>query len=154
MRRNSHNRASSVRSQNVIRNPDWNLRSVYRINSVASCKDSCFVLVQVSALKVGFFCGLFNISFYCRFLFWSCEFLKHFVFRRHYHVSAAKKRVGSCCVYFQIFSASVSVFASDFKFNFRTARFSNPVFLHELYTFRPVKQIKIFKETFCVIGDF
>src|SRR3989338_10979849 len=42
----------------------------------------------------------------------------------------------------------------DFKNSFRTIAFSNPISLHCLYSFRPVKFVYFFQKFLCVICNF
>ena len=70
------------------------------------------------------------------------------------HVCGAKKRVASSCVDAQFFVGCLSVLVGHGKVNFGADGLSDPVSLHDLYAFGPVKLVKVLQEALGVFGDF
>ena len=139
--RNCHNCTRSIRNKDVICNPYRNELSVYRIDCVASAENAGLVLVQIRSFKVRFFCRKFNIFFNKSFLFRRSKLLYKRVFRRNNHICCAEQRITARCVYSKLLVSRVTVLVRYGERNFCTGRFSNPVALHKLYAFRPVKRV-------------
>ena len=69
------------------------------------------------------------------------------MFWTYNHVCGTKECVASCGVNCKGCVCGFSVFVCNCKVYFCTFRLTDPVFLHELYAFRPVKSIKIIIDT-------
>ena len=152
--RYSHNCTCSVRNQNVICNPDWNEFSVYRVYCIASAEYTGFIFCKVCTFKIRLLCSFFLIFLYSLCLLRSCDCRNDFVFRRNNHVSCTKQSITASCVNCKLIICRLSVFIGYCEYNFGTCRFSNPVVLHCLYTFRPIKFIKVVIQAVCIFSNF
>ena len=149
---NCHDCACTVRNKNVVCNPNRNLLSVYRVNGIASAKDTSLFFCKVRALKVALLCGAFNVCFYGSLLFCGCKLCNKGVLRGNNHVCGTKKCVAPCGVYAELFPCGGASFCNG-KVNFCTFAASNPVLLHKLYAFRPVKFIQALDKLVCIGGN-
>ena len=151
--RNSHDCACSIAYKNVVRNPNWNKLIVYRVYCVASAENTCLVFCKVGALKVALLCGSLDIVFNSLFLFRRCKLFDKLMLWSDNHVSCAKKCVAACCVDAELVFCRFSVFVGNLKAHLAAFASANPVFLHQLYAFRPVKRVKVFKKLVRIVCD-
>ena len=150
VRRNSHNCACTVRYQNIVRNKNRDflvVNGVDRLNAVK--QNACFILGNLSTLKVGLSCGSCLISSY---LVHISELIRPLfnkrMLGRNNHICSAVKCVGSCCV------DCKSVACCGCKIYLSACTSADPVFLLSLYALGIIYKVKIIDKSVGVLGDF
>ena len=151
MGRHAHNRAGTVIKQYVVGDPDLDLMAHQGMHAVKT------------GIHTEFFTGAgstFNVAGIAHFIAESTEFrfpgipLQHFfnnrMLRRNYHKGHALDRVGAGRIYGQFF-----IQGRNIKTEFQTFTAADPVFLHDLYTFRPAGDLlQILQQFIRIIRNF
>ena len=148
MPRYSHNGASSIAHQHVIRDKDRNLFTVgrvYRLNSFQP--DACFFLRKLRPFKVRF---LQRFLLILPHLFIILNLILPFfqigVFRRHHHIRHAKHGIRPGCI-------DSELLPRRFKIHLRSFGTSNPVLLLNLYPFDIIQIVQIIDQPLRVFGN-
>ncbi len=147
--RNGHDRASSIRNKDIVRNPDRDFAPIHGVYGVGAGKDTGLVLGKIRALEVALSGGFFHVivDFFPLFRCRDCVYKR--MFRRKDHVGRTKKRVWPRRVYLERFCVPL-----DGK-NHRSAfGFANPVALHQFNRLGPVQIVESVKKPVGVIGYF
>ena len=139
MCRNSHDRSCAIACQNIIRNPDRNFFSIYRVDSISTCKYTCFFFIQFSSFKIRFRFAALAISKYSFSLLRCSDFFNIRMFRSHYTICCSKQCIASGSKYGEFL-----VRILDFKDYICSFGFSDPINLHLFCGLRPVTKLKVF----------
>ncbi len=145
MGRYSHDGTGSMGCQYIVRNPDWNLLAIDRVDGIGTCEYTGLVLVELSAHQVRLLFCFFAVSIHSSLLLWCRNFFNKRMFRCQHTVCSTKQCIAAGCK-----DCELLVCAIDPKDNIGTHRLADPVALHFLGGFRPVKIIQAFQQLFCI----
>ena len=135
MSRNAHDGSCTIIRQNVIRQPDWSLLPVQRVDRVTSGKYAGLFLI-LHTVYVRLHGRIVDILLYRLSCLIRSQALGKFVLRRKYHEGSAIKGIWPGGVDRDFFFSSV-----NWEIYFRAIGLSNPVCLHLLNLLRPVQLV-------------
>ena len=148
MGRNSHDGSCSIGDEYIVCNPDRKLLSVDRVDGIGSGEDTSLVLCKVCPFQIRLvLCG-FQVFLHSLLLLWSGKLLHQRMLWCNYHICGSEESVATCCVHFKVVVALFKL--EEYCSTFAS---SDPVALHGLYRFRPVKVIKALEKLIAIGCD-
>ena len=141
-----HNSARSVRGEHVVAYPYGYFRAVYGVDCVCARECARLVLIEVSSLKFRLACAGLFIG--CNFLalFWRGYLVYKGMFGCKHAVGSAEERIAARGEHGEFFVRSVYS-----EVNVGAYRFAYPVALCRLGGLGPVKPVKPFQKSLCIL---
>ena len=137
MGRYTHDSASTIIGQYIVRKPDRHFLAVQRIDGIASCKYAGLFFI-LKTVYIGFHRSVINIFFHSFSCLICSQALCHRMFRSQYHEGCSVKGIRSCGVYSDLLISSFNR-----EVYLCAVGFADPVGLHLFHLFRPVQFVQI-----------
>ena len=145
--RDAHDGAGTVICQYIIGKPDRDLLLIQGIDGVGSGKDARFLLI-LQTVYIGLHGGVVDIFVYSFPGLGRCQRGCQLMLRRKHHEGRAVQSIRPGGIDRDLLFSSL-----DGELHLCAVGFSDPVGLHFLYFFRPVKLVQIIQQPVRVFGD-